>query len=231
MVERRGRLDVPLPAQQIEPVAQPATRRMARTVRPSLSPMHDLVVREWFALGCVSKKRAMIAAGYSESTPSSSVFGRDDVKDAIEVRRARVAGKTKVTEERIIEELAKLAFTNMGDLLEVNEDGSAFLDLNGMTDAHRAALSEVTTEEGLISHRGAEGEPAEIERKVKTKVKFASKQAALDTLVRVFGMAKDKIEISAVSSFAARINEARKQIGQARIIDALPEPQVEDELR
>lgn len=223
MVERRGRLDVPLP----EPVAQPATRRMARTVRPSLSPMHDLVVREWFALGCVSKKRAMIAAGYSESTPSSSVFGRDDVKDAIEVRRARVAGKTKVTEERIIEELAKLAFTNMGDLLEVNEDGSAFLDLNGMTDAHRAALSEVTTEEAIIS--GSEDELSQ--RRVKTKVKFASKQAALDTLVRVFGMAKDKIEISAVSSFAARINEARKQIGQARIIDALPEPQVEDELR
>lgn len=199
-----------------------------RATKPRLSPLHSKVVDEWFKNGCTSKKRAMMAAGYSDSsttTYSSVVFGREDVLAEIERRRRMRAGKAMaVTEERVIAEMATLAFTNLGDLLEVNEDGTAYFDLTQMTDAHRAALQEFSVESYTEKQNVPTGNGDETYDIIsvpvkKTRIKFASKQAALDSLARTFGLFKDKTEVSlGVSDFADRIAKARERL-HANVIE------------
>lgn len=199
--------------------------------KPTLTAGHRAIVDAWFANNCVSKRRALVTVGYSPNT-AHDIFNREDVKDEIKRRQDQRRDRADVTEARITAELAKLAFTNMGDLLEVNEDGSAYLDLNSMTDAHRAALVEYQAEtytdkglgencnEELLPLSGETGPGIETNdgyrtvRVLKSKIKFASKQAALDSLARILGMFKDKVEVSGVTSLVDRVAAARKRLNE-----------------
>lgn len=204
------------------------SRARRSSLKPTLSDAHRDVVNAWFANGCVSKRRAMLTAGYKPTSACQPqlVFGREDVQTEINRRRALAASKTEVTEEWVIEQYRKLAAASLGDLLEVNEDGSAYLDMNGMNDDQRAALvqfeSETYNEKQIPEDREQNldtGETSEYVAPVpvvvvvkKTKVRFASRQAALDSLARVLGMNKDKVEVSGVVSLAEKIAASRKRI-------------------
>lgn len=207
----------------VEKAAKLRAKRKSSTVKgitskPRLSEAHARVVTEYFKIGCVSQRRALLASGYAATTASHmvhTVFGREDVQEEIQRRRDRLDRKTEVTEQRIIDELAKLAFASVGDLLEVNEDGSAYMDFNKLTVDQKAALSEyqVETYEERHSTENAEGESASSYVPVKkSRVKFASKQAALDSLARIKGMFKDKVEISGVMDMQERIAKARERL-------------------
>lgn len=198
----------------------PGKRLTAQDARkPRLSPAHQKVVDAYFANGCVSRKRAMLAAGYSEKSPTVQVFGRADVQEEIDRRTEARHKRHAATEERVIAEMCKLAFVNLGDIVEVNEDGSAYLDMSAMSEEHKASLVEFQTEtyEEKQIVEPEEGNEDGGRRVIfvpvkKSKVKFASKQAALDSLARILGMFKDKVEVSGVQSLTERIAEARKRI-------------------
>lgn len=173
-----------------------------------LTPAHQKVVDEYFANGCLSKKRAMLAAGYAQATPSALVFGRSDVMRAIETRYRRHREKVEVTEDRIIEELANIAFANLGDLLDVQEDGTALVDMGAITPEIRAALSEYSVETYPEKQLDEDGKPCVVEVK-KSRVKFHSKQAALESLARIKGMNRDKVEVSGTNDLMDRVAQAR----------------------
>lgn len=185
--------------------------------KAKVSEAHMAVIDAYFANGCLSQRRALLACGYSPAAASRPqiIFQRDDVADEIERRRKRREKRTDVTEEKIIAELAKLAFANVGDLLEVNEDGSAFMDFNKLTPDLKAALAEyqVETYDERAPVVDGEADVAGVAVTVKkARVKFASKQAALDSLARIKGMFKDKVEVSGSVGLVERIQEARKRL-------------------
>lgn len=194
---------------------KPKVRRSLH--KPTLSPYHSDVVSAWFANGCVSKRRAIIAAGGSEKTATGnphSIFNREDVMAEIERRRNIRRSKAEITEARIIEEYSKLALANVGDLLEVAEDGSAYMDFTQMTDEHRAALTEFqfeTYEEKQVEP-GEDGPQITMRPVKKYRAKFASKQAALDSLARIKGMFKDKLVVESTLGLQERIQAARERI-------------------
>jgi len=190
-------------------------KKKGSTSKPTLSEAHRAVVDAYFANGCVSQRRALIAAGYSETTAKNqpqTVFQRDDVRAEIEKRRARHEKNFAVTEDRIIAELAALAFARMGDLVEVNEDGSAELDFNRLTPEMKAAMSEFSYETLEQVSGGDEENEGKTIRITKPKIKFGSKQAALDALVRIKGMNKDRVEVSGALSLVERIQAARQRL-------------------
>lgn len=208
------------PKKRGRPRKDPTAPRLSTKI-PLLAPAHQAIVNSFFVNGCVSRRRACTVNGFAASY-ARDVFAREDVKAEVERRRARLVERTAVTEARVIEEMAKLAFANAGDLLEVNEDGTAYLDLNNMTDAHRAAMSEFNVETYEEKSAGAydtvpDGNDDETLPQLyvpvkKSRIKFASKQAALDSLARILGMFKDKVEVSGVASLTDRIAAARKRI-------------------
>lgn len=180
--------------------------------KPRLAPLHRCLVDEYFKIGCRSKKRAALAAGYAMSSAMniSTVFNRPDVAAEVERRWQALDRKQEVTEERILQEYAKIAFVSPGDLLEVADDGTAVIDLTLLTPSTRAAIVEYSTEEEVVeAGKDEEGDALPGVKVRKSKIKFGSKQAALDSLARIKGMFKDRVEMSGSMSLMERIQKAR----------------------
>lgn len=180
----------------------------------TLSVVHQKVIDHWFAGGCLSRRDATTAAGLSPHS-ASAVFGRPEVQAEIERRRDRMDRKAEVTEERIIREYAKLAFASLGDLLEIQTDGSAWIDMSALTDEQKAALAEYNVETyhelGDENHDGREVK--------KSKIKFHDKKAALDSLARIRGMFKDKLEVSVGLTLSDKVQQARQRLSAAPVIE------------
>lgn len=176
----------------------------------AVSERYLKLVNEYFDNG-FNKRAAMRACGFSEKSIEGyqhRLFNHPDVLAEIDRRRQSMTRRTDITQDRILQEYAKIAFANFGDLLEIQEDGSAVLDLAGMTDEQRAALSEFQVDE----YKDGKGEDA---REVKKyKVKFHDKKAALDALAKHLGMFTDKVEVSGEISLMDRILAGRKRAAQ-----------------
>lgn len=65
-------------------------------------------------------------AGYSEKTARSQgqrLLTNVDIQAAIQKRQARLQGKLEITQERVLEELAAIAFANGTDFATINRNG------------------------------------------------------------------------------------------------------------
>jgi phage terminase small subunit len=93
--------------------------------------------------------------------------------------RAR-SQRTEVTADRVLEELAKLAFANMRDFLP--RPGET-IDLDRLDQDRTAAIAEITIDE-FVDAAGA------LHRR--TRVKLHDKKGALDSLARHLGMFVDR---------------------------------------
>ena len=82
-----------------------------------------------------------------------------------------------------------MAFGGIGDLLRVNDDGSAYLDFNDLTREQRAIITEFSSDTVNMG-RSKKGKKRTLV--VKQRVKFANKMDALNQLARIFGMNDDR---------------------------------------
>jgi len=87
--------------------------------------------------------------------------------------------KFRITQEKIVAEMAKIGFSNMGDYLKCSEDGDPYFDYPSLTPEQKAALDQVEVECWI-----------EGEKKLVKKIKFRlhDKLAALDKLGRHLGI-------------------------------------------
>ena len=154
---------------------------------------------DWFMRG-YSKAESMRKAGYSESvakTDTSSVFGRDDVKEEIARRQDRAAQKAQVDANWIIGRLTAIAGADIGDLIEVDSEGIPTINFNKLTPDIRAAIGEVGSGGGKI------------------KVKTADKLRALELLGKYLGLFTDRIKIEGDQDLIERLYAGRKRVGES----------------
>jgi phage terminase small subunit len=178
----------------------------------AISEKHLALVNEYFANG-YNKRAAMRTVGYSEKSIEGyqhRLFNHPDIIAEIHKRRFGAQRRTDISVDRVLQEYAKIAFANFGDLLEINDDGTATLDMAGMTEEQRAALSEFQVDE----YQDGKGEDARPVKKF--KVKFHDKKAALDALAKHLGMFTEKVEVSGELSVVDRILAGRKRAAEAR---------------
>lgn len=174
----------------------------------AISERHLKLVNEYFANG-FNKREAMRACGFSErSIPGYQhrLFNHPDVLHEIDKRRQSMNRRSEITVDRIEQEYAKLAFANLGDLLEIQDDGSAILDLAGMSPEQRAAIAEYSVDEYTDRSANEDGEVVK-----KYKVKFHDKKGALDALAKIRGMFKEQVEVTGELSLVDRILAGRKR--------------------
>ncbi len=89
----------------------------------------------------------------------------------------KVMDRFAVTQERVLTELANLAFTNQTDLVTWDkENGVTIKDSSELSDATKSAITEI------------------IETKKGVRVKLADKQQALLTLAKHLGLMNERIE-------------------------------------
>jgi phage terminase small subunit len=117
-------------------------------------------------------------AGFKARNPSRQdlyhMLSKPRIKARVAEIVAKAAAANDVTVERIIKELALIAFANLHDYMTIGPDGQPSLDWENLTRDQAAALQEVTTEDTEFGR--------------KTKFKLSDKQQALLTLGKRFGL-------------------------------------------
>jgi phage terminase small subunit len=129
------------------------------------------------------------------------------VREAIDRREAELQARLKVGAEQVLEEIRKVAFFSLGDVVVIQDDGTASLDLTEADAAHLAALSEIQIEERTI--KGRDGEPDTVARTI--KIKAHSKLDALEKLGKNLKLFTEKLEVSGGLDIGSQLSAARRR--------------------
>lgn len=127
---------------------------------------------------------AAIKAGYSKKTAKeigAENLTKPHIQEYLESRMNKRAEKLEITADKVITEIAKLAFANTTDILEITDSGVVIKDLSKLDTTCIASAEEVFDKEGM---------------RVGVKVKLHDKTKNLELLGRHLGLFKDKIEHS-----------------------------------
>lgn len=145
--------------------------------------------------------QAAIRAGYSPDTAREigcENLTKPNIKKAIDKAMAELSRRTGVTQDRIIRELAKIAFLNPADVIDV--ETAQVLDTVAREDM--ACIQSV-------KHKCSDGEDYSSSEH---EVRFYDKQKALELLGKHLGMFKDKVEIDG-NIRSEKLSDVLSQIG------------------
>ena len=156
--------------------------------------------------------RAARKAGYSART--ANVIGYENltkphIAAAIEQAQAERAQRTKVDADSVIEELALVAFSRMGDFY--CKDTGKLLEVHQMSPEAQARLSSIVVLRERTHRVSTDVDETSVHEST-IKIKLWDKVASLQLLGRHLGMFKDRLEHSGEVSLldALRRIEARE---------------------
>lgn len=113
--------------------------------RQKLTPKQALFVQEY--LVDLNATQAAIRAGYSEKTASRigpELLGKTCVAEAMTQAKSERAKRVEVTQDVVISELARIAFSDARAVVTWNEYGVFIKDSSTLTDDEAATVSEVS---------------------------------------------------------------------------------------
>lgn len=160
-----------------------------------LTPKQQRFVDEY--LIDMNATQACIRAGYSEKNAhkiASELLGKTGVSEAIEAKRKRLEIKTEITAEKVLQEYAKIAFSNIGEFVDWNNGGIILKPSSELTKEQLACVSEVS----------------ESKTKFDTTVKFKlhDKLNALHKLGDHLGIFKKIVEMSGKDGGAIKVESS-----------------------
>ena len=161
-----------------------------RGILKGLKPSHVQ-----FILQLVRPRNPSISAAYAKAYPDcvlatayangSKLLKSAKISDAVEKIRAlineRVAKRLEVNEEKLVAEMAKIAYVDAGDIGTWDKDTLILHSSEDLPPELTAAIESIRRVET------AEG--------VRVEVKFHDKKGALDSLFRYRGLFNDKTEV------------------------------------
>lgn len=154
--------------------------------RDELTEQEELFCKAFYANGFLNATAAAIEVGYDKKTARQTACNlrrKKRVMEYIEELKAPKIAEFDLSHDRIIKEIARVAFASIGDFIKVEENGSVTIDLNVEDKSKLAALSSVTINELPPMKITVSGE--ELEREVlNTNIKMLDKLKALEMLIR-----------------------------------------------
>lgn len=181
-------------------------RRELLTPVEGLSEKHDLAISYFFR--GYTKKQAAVKAGYA-STYTTELFNLPIVKKEIERRLERLREKTEMDKEYLLRKLHEIIEPNVGDLIEVQEDGSGKLDFRKMTPALRKVIGKFTID---TSREGGKY------KRTKTRVSVSAldKIAAIKEAAAILGIKTEKVEVTASEQLIKTLTDRRKHLAEKK---------------
>lgn len=172
--------------------------------KDKLTPKQRLFVEEY--LIDLNASQAAIRAGYSEKTADR--IGHENLKK-LEIQKAineamkQRAERLEITQDKVLKEIALVAFGRLSNVLTQTSDGDVFVDLSAMSESDKALLSEVQCTKHVT----------DASTTVTTKIKANDRLKALDMLMRHLGGYNDQLEVKGQLSVASVLASARKRLG------------------
>ena len=114
------------------------------------------------------------------------------VAEYIQERMQERQKRTEITQDKVLQELAAVAFSNATDYVEVRDNTVIVKDT--------ASLSEIKALSGIKESRGG------------IEVKLNDKLKALELLGRHLGMFKDKVEVSGIDEEKKKLDDILRQM-------------------
>lgn len=128
---------------------------------------------------------------------ASRLLTNDNVQEYLEVRKKELGNKMEITQERVLKELARIAF---GDVRELYDDKGSLKFIKDIDDDTASIIAGIETVEEFEGY-GQDREQIGYTK----KVKLADKTKALDMLGKYFGMFKEKVEVNQDKPFEVNI--------------------------
>lgn len=167
-----------------------------RTINPvtGLNPQQEKFCQE-YAID-FEGKRAAIAAKYGiagAAAQASRLLTDVNIQLRLKDLLRPAMDQYEVTQERIMKEVATIAFSNLGDYVQILADGSVLSDFSKVTREQFGALKSIKiTEQAGSLEVDAEGN-ANHRECVKIEITTHDKLAALEKLMRRAGLIKEEI--------------------------------------
>ncbi|MGI6078461.1 MAG: terminase small subunit [Fastidiosipilaceae bacterium] len=162
--------------------------------------------------------QAAIRAGYSIKNADKigpENLRKPKIQKAIQEQMNARESRTLITADKVLEELAKIGFANLADYIQVQQDGTAYVDISGMTREQAAAVQEITVDE----YTEGGGEDARQVKKV--KLKLIDKIKALELIGKHLAMWVERQEITGKDGGPIEVAERSQEERQARIAELL----------
>lgn len=144
--------------------------------------------------------QAALRAGYAKSharQQAHDLLSKPDMQAWLAKLQAPAIRKFEVTQERIMEEVAHIAFSNILDYVTVDKDGQAYVDLSRCTREQASALAQIEIIEmppvDMYAHGVTEPQQREV---LKVKIKTWDKLNALEKLMKRHGLLKEHIVVT-----------------------------------
>lgn len=156
--------------------------------------------------------QAAIRAGYSEETAGSQggrLLQNVEIRDSIDAGILRLSAKIEITAERVLNELAKMAFVDARNFW--NADGS-LKQITELDDNTAAALAGFETEEAYDHFGKGQSKPTGTIK----KIKIADKGINLERLGRYLKLFTDKLEVSGMDQIADQLTRARARSAESQ---------------
>ncbi|MBR0568375.1 terminase small subunit [Azoarcus sp. L1K30] len=150
--------------------------------------------------------QAAIRAGYSEKSAmvqASKMLKNPKVAAAIAERMKDRERRTEITQDRVLRELARVAFFDPRKLYRDDGSPKDITELDDDTAAAVAGLEVLEQYEGLGDDRKFVG--------YLKKYKIADKGQALTNAMRHLGLFNDKLDLNVTGRLAERLARARKR--------------------
>lgn len=175
----------------------------------ALSDIQENFCREYIL--DLNATQAAIRAGYaarSATVTASRLLTKANIQERIQQLRAKTVRKLEITHERIAQEYARLAFSDIRNLY--NENG-ALKPITELDDDTAAALGSVEVEE-LFEGRGGE----RIQIGHVNKVKMWDKRAALDSLAKFMGLEPPtKLDVKTQNSTTLDVSQLPVEVAKS----------------
>lgn len=140
---------------------------------------------------------AAIRSGYSPASANeqaSRLLAKANIKEAVNAEMEKRIVRTEITQDMVIEELARIAFASMSDLATWNASGVSFKDSSTLDDRTLKSVSAV--EETTNEHGGS------------LKIKQYDKVRALELLGKHLGMFIERVETKDISDTVFKVKWA-----------------------
>lgn len=147
---------------------------------------------------------AAIRAGYSPKSAKDIAYElmrNPDIQEMIELKNARLSARLGVSQERIKNELASVAFANMRNFVDIKNGVLEVKNMEDISELDSAAIQEITvtpTKTGKV-----------------IRVKLADKKAALELLGKTENMFTDRLEVKDMTNRADNMKKARERVRNA----------------
>lgn len=149
--------------------------------------------------------QAAIRAGYSVKTANeqgAQNLAKLSIKEEISKAMAERSKRTGINQDRVIEELAKIAFVNANDLINP-EDASVRKDASkdDLACIQSVKVKQSFSDKGDITER---------------EVRLNDKMKALELLGKHLGMWKDKVELSGLVDEKSKLDDILNQMRNSK---------------